>query len=64
MRIQHYQKITKWKTKGSNKCRQCRKEVDEKKDHFVLKAHWKIKKKADEYVFCSLDCLKNWAKED
>ncbi len=64
MKIQHYQKITKWKTKAGNRCRHCRQEVDEKKDYFTLKAHWKIKKKADEYTFCSINCVREWAKED
>ncbi len=61
--MQHYKKISKWKDK-TLKCKQCRKNVDIKQDYFVLSAHWKIKKKADEHTFCSLKCLRNWAKED
>jgi len=62
--MQHYKRISKWKTKTTQKCRFCRKVVDTNVDYFVLRAHWKIKKKPDEHCFCSLKCLKNWTKED
>lgn len=61
--MQHYKKISDWKDK-SNKCKQCRKQIEDKQDYFVLKAYWKIKKKPDEHTFCSLNCLRTWAKED
>lgn len=62
--MQHYQKITKWKTKAGKKCKNCRKQINTSDNYFVLTAYWKIKRKPDEHYFCSLKCLRQWAKED
>tara|TARA_Y100000034_G_C6909547_1_gene423495 strand:- start:5446 stop:5637 length:192 start_codon:yes stop_codon:yes gene_type:complete len=62
--MQHYKKISKWKDKVGHKCRNCRKVIDEKLDYFELTAHWKIKRKADANSFCSLKCLREWAKDE
>lgn len=50
--------------KAKKTCSQCSREIDTKKDNFILQLNWKIKNNPDIRSFCSMKCLQKWIKED
>ena len=64
--MKYFQKIPKdWKEQGAAPtCERCGQPISESNDHFTVHAHWKIKDDPDEYRFCSLNCMQEWASED
>ncbi len=63
--MKHFQIIEKkWKSTEKKKCIQCGKEVTDSMNHFLVQAHWVIKKKPDNHYFCSTTCLGKWCADD
>ena len=62
MTMKHFVKIEpgSFKSQKPSSCQSCARKVQRDDDHFLLEAHWKIKRKADKLSFCSLKCLNKW----
>jgi hypothetical protein len=60
--MKHFVKIKPGAVKEQRpkNCQSCGSKVDKARDHFILEAYWKIKRKADKLSFCSLKCVSKW----